>query len=158
MSRTIIHTHTISGRREGERGFALLEILVAFVILALGLAAISTGVAVAMRSDGRAQTSRVAFRLAQSRLEAAGLANALVPGRREGQIANHYKWQETVTAALIGAAPPEPRGVKPDQTAANPGIAPFWVEITVQAADGTIARLAALKLVPEAKVVPEAKK
>jgi type II secretory pathway pseudopilin PulG len=153
MSRTV--THTISGRREGERGFALLEILVAFLILALGLGAISTGIAVAMRSDGRTQTSRVAFRIAQSRLEAAGLAKALLPGRREGEIANHYKWQETVTAAVIGTEPP---GVKPGQTAANPGMAPFWVEVTVQAADGSSAMLAALKLVPEAKVVPEAKK
>jgi general secretion pathway protein I len=149
MSRKVIHT--ISGRHQGERGFALLEILVAFVILALGLAAISTGIAVAMRSDDRTQTSRAAFRIAQSRLEAAGIAKALLPGRREGQIANHYKWQETVTAAVIGTEPPEPRGVKPGQTAANAGIAPFWVEITVQAADGTIARLAALKLVPETK-------
>jgi type II secretory pathway pseudopilin PulG len=153
MNRTV--THTISGRREGERGFALLEILVAFLILALGLGAISTGIAVAMRSDGRTQTSRVAFRIAQSRLEAAGLAKALLPGRREGEIANHYKWQETVTAAVIGTEPP---GGKPGQTAANPGMAPFWVEVTVQAADGSSARLAALKLVPEAKVVPEAKK
>jgi type II secretory pathway pseudopilin PulG len=147
----------IRARRCGERGFALLEILVAFVILALGLAAISTGVAVAMRSDGRTQTSRVAFRIAQSRLEAAGIAMALLPGHREGQIANHYKWQETVTAAVIGTEPPEPRGAKPGQTAANAGMTPFWVEITVQAADGTIARLAALKLALEAKAVSETK-
>ena len=64
-------------RRRGERGFALLEILVAFVILALGLGAISTGVALAMRSDARTQTSRVALRLAQSRLEAAGISDVL---------------------------------------------------------------------------------
>jgi len=154
MSRTVIHA--IAGRRESERGFTLLEILIAFVILALGLAAISTGVALAMRSDGRTQTSRVAVRIAQSRLEAAGLAKALLPGRREGQIANRYKWQETVTPAVVGTEPPERS--KPGQTAASPAIAPFWVEITVQAADGTTAKLAALKLAPEAKVVSEAKK
>jgi hypothetical protein len=34
---------------------------------------------------------------------------------------------------------------------------PFWVEITVQAADGSIARLAALKLALEAKAVSETK-
>lgn len=147
MSRTAsIRAFDLSDRRHAERGFALLEILVAFVILALGLGAISTGVAVAMRSDGRTQTSRVAFRLAQSRLEAAGFTEALVPGHREGRIANNYRWQETITAVQIGAEPPEPRGVKPGQTAASAGIAPFWVEISVQAADGTIARLSALKL------------
>jgi general secretion pathway protein J len=50
----------IAASRRGERGFALLEILVAFVILALGLAAILAGVSVAMRSDARTQTSRSA--------------------------------------------------------------------------------------------------
>jgi general secretion pathway protein I len=153
MSRRRIRIHTHSSRRRGERGFALLEILVAFVILALGMGAISAGVAVAMRSDGRTQTSRVALRLAESRLEEAGVAKPLVPGHREGQIADHYKWQETVTAAHIGTKPPEQRGVKPDKTPANAGIATFWVEVAVQAADGTTASLAALKLVPEAKVV-----
>ena len=141
----------VYAKRYGERGFALLEILVAFVILALGLGAISTGVAIAMRSDGRTQTSRVVMRLAQSRLEAAGITEALVPGHREGRIANQYKWQETVTAVRIGAEPPELLAVKPSQTAASAGIAPFWVEISVQAADGTVARLAALKLAPETK-------
>jgi general secretion pathway protein I len=141
----------IPAARGGERGFALLEILVAFVILALGLGAISTGVAVAMRSDGRNQTSRVAVRLAQSRLEAAGTTEALVPGHREGRSANKYRWQETITAVRSGAEPPKLRGVKPDQAAAGAGIVSFWVEITVQATDGTVARLAALKLSPETR-------
>lgn len=138
-------------KRRGELGFALLEILVAFVILALGLGAISTGIAVAMRSDGRAQTSRLAVRLAQSRLEAAGVTGVLVPGLREGRMAGNYKWQETVRAVRRSAAPPlELRGVKPNQVVA--GIGSFWVEISVQAADGTVANLAALKLaVPETK-------
>ena len=107
--------------------------------------------ALAMRSDGRTQTSRVAIRLAQSRLEAAGITEALVPGHREGRMANHYKWQETVSAVRIGAEPPEQRGVKPSQTTTDGAITPFWVEISVQAADGTVARLAALKLAPETK-------
>jgi type II secretory pathway pseudopilin PulG len=140
-----------STKRHRERGFALLEILVAFVILALGLGAISSGVAVAMRSDGRTQTSRFAFRVAQSRLEAAGITEALIPGHREGRVASLYKWEETVEAVHIGADPPGPRDAKSNQIAANPGIVPVWIEITVQTADRTIAKLAALKLVPGSK-------
>lgn len=152
MSRTAaIRILDVRARRHGERGFALLEILVAFVILAIGLGAISTGVAIAMRSDGRSQISRVTLRLAQSRLEAAGLTGALAPGRREGRMANSYKWQETITAIRMGVEPPGPRALKPAPAAASSGIAPFWVEVAVQAADGTTARLAALKLAPEAK-------
>jgi general secretion pathway protein I len=141
----------IPASRGGERGFALLEILVAFVILALGLAAMSTGVAVAMRSDGRTHISRSALRLAQSRLEAAGIVVALVPGHREGRIGNSYKWQETVTAVHTGAKPPEQPGVKASQPPTAAAIAPFWVEVEVQAADGTVAKLSALKLAPETK-------
>jgi general secretion pathway protein I len=147
MSRTAsIRVAGLSARRQGEQGFALLEILVAFVILALGLGAISTGVALAMRSDGRTQTGRVAFRVAQSRLEAAGFTEPLVPGHREGQIANNFRWQETITAVHIGTELPDTPSLKLGQIASRAGIAPFWVEIAVQAPDGTVARLAALKL------------
>jgi general secretion pathway protein I len=136
--------------RRRERGFALLEILVAFVILAIGLGAISTGVAIAMRSDGRSQTSRVALRLAQSRLEAAGITEPLVPGRREG-VSNNYKWQQTVTAIHLGGAPRDVRDIKSVQPPQSDAIASFWVEVSVQAADGSLARLAALKLSSEIK-------
>jgi type II secretory pathway pseudopilin PulG len=78
-----IRARDIAVKRSGERGFALLEILVAFVILALGLGAVLTGVAVAMRSDARTQSNRVALRLAQSRLEAVGITQALLPGLSE---------------------------------------------------------------------------
>jgi general secretion pathway protein I len=138
-------------RRDAERGFALLEILVAFVILALGLGAIATGIAVALRSDGRVQTSRAALRFAQSRLEAAGITGTLVPGHREGRRGNSYKWQETVTAVRIGAEPRDGRGAKPSQAMPGAGFASFWVEIAVQAADGTSVNLAALKLAPATK-------
>jgi general secretion pathway protein I len=149
----------VFGRHRRQRGFALIELLVAFVILALGLSAIFTGVAVAMRSDGRTQSVQIAFRLAQSRLEQAGVTEALVPGYREGRMAENYDWRETITAVHIGARPSQPQDAKPDtrsadaksnikpgQSAGNKDVASYWVEVAVQAPDGTIARLAALKL------------
>jgi general secretion pathway protein I len=135
-----------AAKRYDEQGFALLEMLVAFVILAVGLGAISTGVALAMRADGRAQTSRVALRLAQSRLELAGITGRLVPGHREGRMAQNYRWQETVTAVHIAAESQKPGDANPGQSAAGSGVASFWVEIVIEAADGTVARLAGLKL------------
>jgi general secretion pathway protein I len=137
-------------KRSGERGFALLEILVAFVILALGLGAVLTGVAGAMRSDARTQSNRVALRLAQSRLEAAGITQALVPGLSEGQITEKYKWRQTITAIRLKADQQEVQGGRPGQSA-NGEMKSFWVEVTVQAADGTAAKLAVLKLAREAK-------
>lgn len=142
----------VSARRVGhggERGFALLEILVAFVILALGLGAILTGIAVAVRSDDRTQARRLALRIAQSRLEAAGITEPLLPGYREGQVAHRYRWRETITPVRVGTERPEPRGVKPGPTTPDPGITPFWVEIVVQAPGGIISSVSGLKLAPE---------
>ncbi len=136
--------------RRGERGFALIEILVAFVILALGLGAISTGVVVAMRSDARTQVNRTALRVAQSRLEAAGISEALVAGYREGTIANRFRWRQTVTELRPATDTRQPQGVARPAPASN-ALRSFWVEVAVEAPDGTATKLAALKLAPEAK-------
>jgi general secretion pathway protein I len=136
-------------RRGGERGFALIEILVAFVILALGLGAISTGVVVAMRSDARTQVNRTALRVAQSRLEAAGISEALAPGYREGLVANKFRWRQTVTELRPASDTRSPQGARP--VPANGALKSFWVEVAVEAPDGTAIKLAALKLATEAK-------
>jgi general secretion pathway protein I len=136
-------------RRDRERGFALLEILVAFVILALGLGAISTGVVVAMRSDARTQVNRTALRVAQSRLEAAGISEALAPGTREGLIADKFRWRQTVTEVRPAGDTRPPQGARP--APAKSALQSFWVEIAVEAPDGTAIKLAALKLATEAK-------
>jgi general secretion pathway protein I len=136
-------------RRGGERGFALIEILIAFVILALGLGAISTGVVVAMRSDARTQVNRTALRVAQSRLEAAGISEALAPGTREGLIADKFRWRQTVTELRSSSDTRPPQGPRP--VPASGALRSFWVEVAVEAPDGTAIKLAALKLATEAK-------
>jgi general secretion pathway protein I len=139
----------VSIRRDGERGFALLEILVAFVILALGLGAISTGVVVAMRSDARTQVNRTALRVAQSRLEAAGISEALAPGYREGLVANKFRWRQTVTELRPASDTRQPQGARPAPE--NGALKSFWVEVAVETPDGTGIKLAALKLATGAR-------
>jgi general secretion pathway protein I len=148
----ILRRRVVPVGRHGERGFALLEILVAFVILAVGLGAFSTAIVVAMHSDGRMQSSRVGLRLAQSRLEAAGVTEVLAPGQREGRTTNNYQWLETITAVRIGAESPPQPAVAPAQPAPDNGLAAFWVEVAVRAADGTVTKLGALKLATGAKL------
>jgi len=138
--------------RRGERGFALVEVLVAFVILALGLGAILTGVVTAMRSDVRTQVNRTALRVAQSRLEAAGISEALAPGQREGTVANKFRWRQTVTELRPASDSRQPQGVaRPAPAPAGNALRSYWVEVSVEAPDGTATKLAALKLAPEAK-------
>jgi general secretion pathway protein I len=149
--RASVPIRTFPAKHRSKRGFALLEILVAFVVLALGLGAISTGVAVAMRSDGRVHTMQIMQRLAQSRLEEAGISETLVPGYREGRIGKIYRWQETITAVPIGAKLPKLQDAKLSQPSVVAGISSYWVEVAVHAGDGAVSRLAALKLVFEIK-------
>lgn len=138
--------------RRGERGFALVEILVAFVVLALGLGAILTGVVTAMRSDVRTQVNRTALRVAQSRLEAAGISEALAPGQREGTVANKFRWRQTVTELRPASDSRQPQGVaRPAPAPAGNALRSYWVEVSVEAPDGTATKLAALKLAPEAR-------
>jgi len=135
------------GRRHGgEHGFALLELLVALVVLALGLGAISTGIALSVRSDRHTQSSRTALRLAQTRLEAAGVDEALIPGRHDGRFANGFRWRETVTAVspVEDSKPQQDSG--PERTPVASTVVAYWVEVEVQALDRNVAHLAALKL------------
>jgi len=126
--------------RRSERGFALVETIVAFLVLAIGLASIGASMALAIRSDARLEARRTATQLARSRLEAAGIAETLTPGRRTGG-AGKRTWSETVTAVATG--PATPAGA---QASSAIGLRAYWVEVTVDIGDGGAARLAALKL------------
>jgi general secretion pathway protein I len=138
-----------AGRRNAERGFALLEIIVAFVILALGLGAVLVGISGAMRADAKTQTSRGALRVAQSRLEAAGAGEPLVPGQYDGRAGDKYTWRQTVSAVQSDDGVRD-KSAKPGMAAMG-GVAAFWVEVEVRVGDGSTVRLAALKLAPMAK-------
>jgi len=140
----------VLARMPSEGGFTLLEILVAFVILALGMSAISTGVAVAVRSDGRARSSRIALRVAESRLEAAGITTVLVPGQHEGRTESGYHWLETVAALRLKVKPPVPGGTETPQAMPANTLVSYWIEVVVEAPDGTASKLSALKLSPGA--------
>jgi hypothetical protein len=102
-----------------------------------------------MRSDARTQVNRTALRVAQSRLEAAGISEALAPGYREGLVANKFRWRQTVTEVRSVSDTRPPQGGRPPPSGG--ALKSFWVEIAVEAPDGTATKLAALKLAPEAK-------
>jgi len=130
----------------GQRGFALVEVLVAFVVLVLAMAAISAGLGVALRSDARSQISRAALRIAQSRLEAAGITLPLAPGAREGRAVNGYRWRQTVVALQTGRKSLAAGPSGPTQVSSEAAVAPYWVEVVVDSPDGTVTKLSAVKL------------
>lgn len=123
-----------------QSGFTLVEAVVAFAVLAIGLASVGTSFALAMRTDAQLEAKRDAREFARSRLEAAGIIETLSIGRRSGGEGN-WRWVETITAIRLPA----------DSVSANAARTPaqqqgYWVEVQVEGPAGQVARLAALKI------------
>jgi general secretion pathway protein I len=81
---------------QGERGFTLLEVLVAFVIAALALGVLFRGTLDGLRAAQTAGRYEEAVTRAQSRL-AALTAGSLAPGDRQGDDGNGFHWRERIT-------------------------------------------------------------
>jgi general secretion pathway protein I len=85
-----------------ERGFTLLEVLVAFAIAALALALlfrVASGGLVSVETSGRYEE---AVSRARSHLAAIGRDAALVAGDSEGDDGGGYRWHLTVTPVAGG--------------------------------------------------------
>ena len=130
---------------EQQRGFTLLEAIIAFVVLAIGLTAMSVSFGLAARTDMQLQSHRTALALARSRLESAGITEQLAVGRRAGQN-GELRWTETVTLVRVAPELSAPQNPAARQPNAPPAIAGFWVEVAVEANGGHVARLAGLKM------------
>lgn len=127
-------------QRQGEVGFTLVETVVAFAVLAIGLASVGASFALALRTDAQLEAKRDARELARSRLEAAGITEKLSIGRRSGR-EGEWRWVETIRAVRLAVepAPANAGGAEAPQQG-------YWVEVVVEAAGGQVARLAALKI------------
>lgn len=124
-----------------QRGFSLIEVLVAFAILAVSLGVLMQIFSRAsFATVTAAQYSRAAS-LAESRLEAVGSAIPLEEGTVSGEPENGYAWELTITALdpaeLTGGAP----GGGLDF---GSPIQPFRVTVTVLWRDGSRARRLAI--------------
>ncbi len=83
--------------RSTQRGMTLLEILVAFVILSLAMAVILQIFSGGMRNSHVAERYSKAVFLAQSRMAAVGLEQALAPGEDSGQVGADLQWHVSIS-------------------------------------------------------------
>lgn len=76
-----------------SRGFSLLEILVAFTILALSLGVLMRIYSESLRNTDITRDRAQAVALAQSLLASAGIEEPLAEGGRSGESGDRFHWQ-----------------------------------------------------------------
>jgi len=75
-----------------QRGYSLIEIVAAFVVLALGMAIAMQSVTGALRQARHAADQTEAALLAQSLLDAAGVGKRLEAGEDSGRFDERFDW------------------------------------------------------------------
>lgn len=89
------------------RGFSLLEVLVAFVILALSLGVLMRIFSGGLGNIGAAEQYSRAVAIAESKLAAIGVEAPLTEGEDAGRDANGYAWRTAVQRHEGGSPPIE---------------------------------------------------
>ena len=131
----------------GQRGFALIEVLIASAVVAVVLGSLVAGMTGALHSDRRAETMRRSLALAQSKLEVVGVTEPLQPGIREGDTDGlHWTQMSTRLAPTATVANSKAATASAPAAASPPSPDLYWVEFSVRSRDGVQLALASLKI------------
>lgn len=84
----------------GERGFTLLEVLIAFIIAGLALGALTRGAAGGLQSARVAGHYEEALSRARSRMATLGVG--MQPGEQRGDDGGGFSWRVAVTPVATG--------------------------------------------------------
>mgnify|MGYP001093098421 CR=1 FL=1 len=82
--------------KQACRGFSLLEVLVAFIILSLALGVLMRIFSGGLGNIGAAEHYSRAVAIAESQLAAAGIESPLTEGENAGETENGYTWRTSV--------------------------------------------------------------
>ncbi len=123
----------------GRAGFTLIEVLVAFAIVAVMLLALLEGSTRALRSIERAGVHARLLAEAENRLAEMGALVPLRPGRIAGRTAAGDEWEVTVEPWM--SAP----GLDPDALAGK-GFMLYRVWLFVRTADGSLQSLESVRM------------
>ena len=95
-------------RRAAPRGYTLIEVIVAFALLALALSLLLGAMTNATRQVKLSDEYGRAALHAQSLLDQAGVGEALAPGHKEGRLEDgRYRWELDVSPWRDPSAPPK---------------------------------------------------
>ncbi len=117
-----------------NRGFTMIEILVAMLVLSIASAALFEGFSVGFRNARTADDFAQAVLIAQSKLAPAGVAEPLSAGVSSGEELDKYAWTVRV----------DPVEVALDDGATPSQLQPFLVAVDVVWSDGGTERTVSL--------------
>jgi general secretion pathway protein I len=121
-----------------QRGFSLLEILIAFSIMALSLGILLKIFSSGLNTAGVAEEYNVAVQIAESLMAQAGVESPLQPGETEGLENEKYRWRVSVRPFQLMSVNVDPAAVTAEL---------FKVEVTVNwGAEDRQVELTTLKL------------
>lgn len=126
--------YPVTTLRTKQRGFSLLEILVAFSILALSLGVLMQIFSGSLRNADVTRDQAQAVALAQSLLALTGIEATLTAGERAGVLDEKFRWLLRVNPFVQEPRTGETEAVR------SPRLLDLW-EVTVQVAWGGDSRL-----------------
>ena len=139
-------------RARGESGFTLLEVVIAFVVLALVLSTVFQIFSTGLARAGDMEEQGLALSIAQSALAAAGVENGVAEGETQGESGDRrYRWVVKIARYEEQPAPDAPNAAAPQST-----FSLYRVDVAVQwsAADGRARDLHLAKLQLGPRVAP----
>ena len=128
----------VSGR--AERGFTLLEVLVAFAILAVSLGGLLVAFSDGLRSTDRSATISTATLQAQSLMEEVGRSIPVRLGETAGMLEDGTRWQVSVEPFDTGES---------GAAAVVRTLFAYRVDVTVEWDTGRSVTLTTLRLAPD---------
>ncbi len=107
--------------RDSHRGFSLLEVLVAFVMLATLVTLVMRVTATSLRGVSAADQQATAVQLIRNEFERLGTAEPILPGASIHEVTTDWQLQRQVTEANLGPASPRARLYLIEVTALHDG-------------------------------------
>ena len=140
----MIRARRRSTTRRAQRGYTLIEVVVAFALLAFGMTLLLGSLTNATKQVRVSNDAGRAALHAQTLIDQAGVGEALTVGQRDGEVeGGRYRWDMNVTPFRDPTAPP-----RQDQILGAPQL--LQLELTLRWGDGgprEMLRLQSLRLV-----------
>ncbi|MFQ5773842.1 MAG: prepilin-type N-terminal cleavage/methylation domain-containing protein [Kiloniellaceae bacterium] len=129
-------TSSADRARRPAGGFTLLEVIVAFTILAVALVSLMQAFSSGLRGLDAAQVSALAVMHARSKIDEIGSVIPLEAGERAGDFEDGFRWTATIRR----------REGQDDESAGEPDVVAYEVEVTVASPDERVLSLKTLRL------------